>query len=504
MILICGASGLVGRELCALLDEFNIKFIGTYNSNKIDKENYYKLDFHNKEGLYEFMKHHKITNVVSCVVERFTDICEKNWDLTKKTNVDIVHNISEICKTLDIFFFHISTDYIFDGQSPPYNFNSNPNPLQNYGISKLIAEYRVKASGCNYCILRVPVLYSTCIKNLEDSAVTCPGKKVLDMTTTHKEDNMCIRRPVFIPDMCNFIIHCIQNNLHGTYNFYNPYNITTKYDICTRVANYLNKTYNHISPINEYPKTGIMRPIDTQLIDTQYDIFRFYHSPINTVLGCFEKLYHPKNFNDTFLMLDMDGTITDTDDLHYNCYRKALADYGYEPDIILTEEKFIELTETNSVTQYLKELVGNKYDDIKKSKYEYVLKSTNINLIDGFKKMIDLIEKNNLNYAIVTNTNRLSVNHFRSINKDLNRLTNWITREDYDKPKPDREPYDTAIKRYYKDEKYMVGFENTIGGYNSLSQITKCIYFVTKNGTFSYNRMKKEDVYLIDSYSKFL
>ena len=46
-ILICGASGLVGKELACLLDQQNIKFVGTYNSNKIDKPNMFKIDFKN-------------------------------------------------------------------------------------------------------------------------------------------------------------------------------------------------------------------------------------------------------------------------------------------------------------------------------------------------------------------------------------------------------------------------------------------------------------------------
>ena len=34
MILVCGASGLVGKEMCNLLDEKNVNYIGTYNTNK--------------------------------------------------------------------------------------------------------------------------------------------------------------------------------------------------------------------------------------------------------------------------------------------------------------------------------------------------------------------------------------------------------------------------------------------------------------------------------------
>ena len=36
-VLVCGSSGLLGRDLCKLLDKENINYIGTYNNNYVDK-----------------------------------------------------------------------------------------------------------------------------------------------------------------------------------------------------------------------------------------------------------------------------------------------------------------------------------------------------------------------------------------------------------------------------------------------------------------------------------
>ena len=60
MILICGASGLVGKEMCRFLDNKDIHYIGTYNKNKIMSDNMYKIDFSNPHVLEEFLLHHKI------------------------------------------------------------------------------------------------------------------------------------------------------------------------------------------------------------------------------------------------------------------------------------------------------------------------------------------------------------------------------------------------------------------------------------------------------------
>ena len=36
---------------------------------------------------------------------------------------------------------YISSDYVFDGTSPPYNIDSKPNPLNQYGKTKLGGEH---------------------------------------------------------------------------------------------------------------------------------------------------------------------------------------------------------------------------------------------------------------------------------------------------------------------------------------------------------------------------
>ena len=143
MILICGASGLVGREMCIMLDEMNVNYIGTYNKNVINKPNMYRINYSDLKELEEFLFFHKITSCLFCIVERLTDVCENNWNEIKKTNIDIVHTTSYLCNKLNIKFIHLSTDYVFDGSTQPNLPNSPKNPLQNYGISKLLSEFRV-------------------------------------------------------------------------------------------------------------------------------------------------------------------------------------------------------------------------------------------------------------------------------------------------------------------------------------------------------------------------
>jgi beta-phosphoglucomutase-like phosphatase (HAD superfamily) len=58
----------------------------------------------------------------------------------------------------------------------------------------------------------------------------------------------------------------------------------------------------------------------------------------------------------------------------------------------------------------------------------------------------------------------------------LNEIKQLIYREDYKLSKPDGECYELAKKKYYKNEKYIIGFEDSMVEYTTLKQYTDSIY----------------------------
>jgi HAD superfamily hydrolase (TIGR01509 family) len=77
----------------------------------------------------------------------------------------------------------------------------------------------------------------------------------------------------------------------------------------------------------------------------------------------------------------------------------------------------------------------------------------------------------------------------------LNEIKQLIYREDYKLSKPDGECYELAKKMYYKNEKYTIGIEDSLVGYNSVKQITDVV-FVYNN----YTIFKSNDCYIFDDY----
>ena len=171
-------------------------------------------------------------------------------------------------------------------------------------------------------------------------------------------------------------------------------------------------------------------------------------------------------------------------------------------------DTFTKICHNGDIKEYLFKnynISTEQYNDIKYKKKEHMKKYKNeLKLIDGCENFINNIIKNNINYCVVTNSSRDTVELYKKNIPELNLLQNWIYRENYINPKPSSECYELALKKYYLNEKYIIGFENSICGLKALQQITKIIYFVTYKDYLFYDNIKNEDIYLIKNFNDIL
>jgi dTDP-4-dehydrorhamnose reductase len=499
-ILVCGASGLVGSQLCSMLKNKNIDFIGTYNKNKIVADNMFYLDFSNISDIEVFLHKWKITVCVFLIVQRLTDVCETNWDNIKAINIDMVNNTAFVCAKLNIKFIHLSTDYVFDGTSQP-NFPDNlTNPLQNYGISKLISELKVKSYKSNYCIIRTPVLYSENCK-IHENAVSLIAKNIMDLRTIQvKEDNYCIRRPLHVHDLSLFIINAIQNDYKGIYHFYNPYNSFTKYQICSKIANILNVSCEKVIPNNSGNGEGVARrPYDTMLQDNKYNIYEYSFTDFDASLErYFQKYRHTKIDTDCFVLIDLDGTIVNSSYAHYNSYKMvfdelcmAFMDFSDWKNII----------STGNINDYLCSIFKSTDEIIKiKNKKRQYMCEQSFSFTKNSESFLKYLLDNNIQFAVVTNTDLETVSIIKNKLPLLKQIQKWVTKNDYTNAKPASDSYKLAIAKYYSGEKYIIGIEDTQVGLSALIPLTNHIYMYSESG----NEFSQQDCYIFNDFDKLI
>ena len=82
--------------------------------------------------------------VVNCAACADVDGCELDPDRAFAVNATGAGHVARAAEQAGARLFHISTDYVFDGQKPtPYTESDPPNPINIYGKSKLEGERAV-------------------------------------------------------------------------------------------------------------------------------------------------------------------------------------------------------------------------------------------------------------------------------------------------------------------------------------------------------------------------
>jgi dTDP-4-dehydrorhamnose reductase len=105
----------------------------------------------------------------------FTSVDKAEAELYEANTVNGIYagKLAEVACILGAKFFHISTDYVFDGQSiTPYGVKAETNPLSIYGKSKELGEQLVAQSGANYTIFRTSWLYGANGNNFAKTIAT--------------------------------------------------------------------------------------------------------------------------------------------------------------------------------------------------------------------------------------------------------------------------------------------------------------------------------------------
>jgi beta-phosphoglucomutase-like phosphatase (HAD superfamily) len=182
--------------------------------------------------------------------------------------------------------------------------------------------------------------------------------------------------------------------------------------------------------------------------------------------------------------------------LHYEAYNKEFKNYDKE----LSYFDYLDILNKKGMDKYLTETFPIEKDKIKKNKNANLHSIEKIEVIKNADTFISYIEKYSINHVVVTNTSAENVKFFKDKVPVLNKLKNWVVRENYTSPKPNSECYDFAKEMFYKNEKYIIGIENSIAGYESIKNITDCVYIVTNKNDKQYNYFKKNDVYLMQDF----
>ena len=151
-VLVLGCKGQLGRCLNDQLINTNYEVAYT-SRDQIDITDFEKARI-------------KITHVAPDVIINASAYTAVDKAENDKVAADLINhlavdNLAAICFELGCWVIHISTDYVFDGNSTvPYLELDKTNPQGVYGHTKLDGELAIQSSGCKYLIIRTAWVFS--------------------------------------------------------------------------------------------------------------------------------------------------------------------------------------------------------------------------------------------------------------------------------------------------------------------------------------------------------
>jgi dTDP-4-dehydrorhamnose reductase len=247
-IVILGGKGMLGTDLVKTCLRQNL------NVDVLDQP---EFDITNPKQLEAAIKGKSI--IVNCAAYTNVDGAESQADLAYCVNATAPGMLGEMVKKNGAWLLHISTDFVFDGAlNRPYDETDTPNPINEYGRSKLAGEKFVAESGCQYCIIRIEWTYGSAGNNfvakLIQRANTGQSLKVVDDQ---------VGSPTATTEAAQMICKLMNKKPQGLYHFASA-GYVSRYDMAKFVFEKL-KMETIISPCKSSDfKTPAIRPLNSR------------------------------------------------------------------------------------------------------------------------------------------------------------------------------------------------------------------------------------------------
>jgi dTDP-4-dehydrorhamnose reductase len=149
LIAILGGRGMLGSDLALVCTEHRLNF------QVFDLP---EFDITNAGHVKDVIDQAEI--IINCAAYTNVDKAQTETDLAYQVNAEAVGRLGGLARDSGRWILHISTDFVFDGRlDRAYVETDVPNPLNNYGKTKLAGEQLLAESGSKYCIIRTEWTY---------------------------------------------------------------------------------------------------------------------------------------------------------------------------------------------------------------------------------------------------------------------------------------------------------------------------------------------------------
>lgn len=227
-ILVVGGNGQLGHCLQKLAPKYHGLFDFNFTGSDV-------LDITDRKQIEKELEEYQPDFVINASAYTGVDLAEKEEEKAFAINTKGVADLAEVCKDHNAVLIHISTDYVFDGETNlSYAEDDFTNPIGVYGASKRKGEELALENNPETVIIRTSWLYSEFNKNFV--------KTMLHLFAIKEELGIVadqFGQPTNANDLAQAIMDIIksQNKIFGIYHFSN-YPETTWFDFANKIKEF--------------------------------------------------------------------------------------------------------------------------------------------------------------------------------------------------------------------------------------------------------------------------
>ena len=159
-LLVTGKNGQLGSSIYKIANTATGDSLSRHEFIFVGRE---ELDLSLESSITHYFDYNgRFDVIINCAAYTAVDKAEEEQALADQVNHLAVKQLAQIAKSQDSKLIHISTDYVFDGESgKPYIETDETNPINVYGKSKLAGEKALRAiMSTKAMIIRTSWVYS--------------------------------------------------------------------------------------------------------------------------------------------------------------------------------------------------------------------------------------------------------------------------------------------------------------------------------------------------------
>jgi dTDP-4-dehydrorhamnose reductase len=265
-VAVTGAGGQLGGYLCSHLRTQGavVTGFGRAAAPGVDRV----LDITDQDATQRAMRDARPEIVLHAAAYTDVDGCERSPEHAETVNVAGSEHVARAARLIGAHLVIVSTDFVFDGEDPPYLESASPNPISVYGRTKRDAEQRVLDLVPSAAVVRTAWLYGGAGKHFPRTVLNLlRARESIEVVTDE------IGSPTFAGDLAQAVIALAATGDGGVFHLVNTGSVS-RFDFARAVASEAGINPGRIQPISidafleKYPLPA-RRPSNSTLVNSR-------------------------------------------------------------------------------------------------------------------------------------------------------------------------------------------------------------------------------------------